>query len=129
MRFDPLAPFLRRTAKKNHVLAAGTRRAKTIRRGTDVFFFFASAMMDGRQIPDPKSFNPDRAPNNYVLFGHGLHQCFGIHINKRLLPLMLKPLLKRSGLRRASGAEGRLRKQTVFPDRLVVCFDEGTREH
>jgi hypothetical protein len=38
---------------------------------------------------------------------------------------MLKPLLKRTGLRRASGAEGHLRKQTVFPDRLVVCFDEG----
>lgn len=124
MRFDPLAPFLRRTAKKDHVLAAGTRRAKTIPQGTDVFFFFASAMMDPRQIPNPKTFNPDRAPNNYILFGQGLHQCFGIHINKRLLPLMLKPLLKRTGLRRASGAAGHLRKQTVFPDRLVVCFDD-----
>ncbi len=115
--------------KRTMCLRLARGRAKTIRRGTDVFFFFASAMMDARQIPDPKSFNPDRAPNNYVLFGHGLHQCFGIHINKRLLPLMLKPLLKRSGLRRASGAEGRLRKQTVFPDRLVVCFDEAAGEH
>jgi hypothetical protein len=45
-------------------------------------------------------------------------------MNQRLLPLMLKPLLKRHGLRRASGPEGRLRKQSVFPDRLNVCFDD-----
>jgi cytochrome P450 len=123
MRFDPLAPFLQRIAKKEYVLAAGTSRAKKIEPGTSVFFLFASAMMDGRRVANPKSFNPDRPPNDYILFGYGLHQCFGIRMNQRLLPLMLKPLLKRHGLRRASGAEGHLRKQSVFPDRLTVCFD------
>jgi cytochrome P450 len=123
MRFDPLAPFLQRITIREHVLAAGTSRAKKIEPGTRVLFFFASAMMDGRRVPNPKSFNPDRPPNNYILFGYGLHQCFGLHMNKRLLPLMLKPLLKQSGLRRANGPEGRLRKQGVFPDRMVVCFD------
>ena len=124
MRFDPLAPFLRRVAKREHVLADGTFRAKKIEPGTRVLFFFASAMMDERRVANPKSFDPDRPPHNYMLFGHGLHQCFGIHINERVLPLMLKPLLQRRGLRRAPGPDGHLRKQLVYPDRLVVCFDE-----
>jgi cytochrome P450 len=123
MRFDPLAPLLQRIAKREHVLAEGTSRAKRIEPGTHVMFFFASAMMDDRRVVNPKSFNPDRPPNNYILFGYGLHQCFGLHMNMRLLPLMLKPLLQRDGLRRASGPEGHLRKQGVFPDRMVVRFD------
>jgi cytochrome P450 len=123
MRFDPLAPVLRRIAKQDHILGDGAIRAKKIEAGTQVLFFFASAMMDERRVSNPKSFDPDRPPHNYMLFGHGLHQCFGIHINERVLPLMLKPLLQRRGLRRANGPEGHLRKQLVYPDRLVVCFD------
>lgn len=128
MRFDPLAPFLQRVAKREYVLAAGTSRAKKIEPGTRILFFFASAMMDDRHVPNPKSFNPNRPADNYILFGYGLHQCFGLHMNKRLLPLTLKPLLKQSGLRRANGPEGRLRKQGVFPDRMVVCFDASSLE-
>jgi cytochrome P450 len=124
MRFDPLAPFLQRIAKREYLLGDGTYRAKKIARGTHVMFFFASAMMDERRVSSPKSFNPDRPPHHYILFGHGLHQCFAIQINQKLLPLMLKPLLKRQGLRRASGPEGRLRKRLVYPERLDVCFDE-----
>jgi cytochrome P450 len=124
MRFDPLAPFLQRIAKREHLLGDGTFRAKKIARGTHVMFFFASAMMDERRVSSPKSFNPDRPPHHYLLFGHGLHQCFAIQINQKLLPLMLKPLLQRQGLRRASGPEGHLRKRLVYPERLDVCFDE-----
>jgi cytochrome P450 len=80
-------------------------------------------MMDPRHVASPKSFDPDRPADDYILFGHGLHQCFGIHLNQRLLPLMLKPLLQQNNLRRADGPEGHLRKQLVYPDRLVVCFD------
>jgi len=123
MRFDPLAPFVPRTTKKQHVLAAGTPRAKKIEVGTHVIVAFASAMMDDRRVPNPRSFNPNRSPSDYMLFGYGLHECFAKRINERLLPLMLMPLLKRNHLVRASGAEGRLRKQGTFPDRLTVCFD------
>jgi cytochrome P450 len=124
MRFDPLAPFLQRIAKRAHLLADGTFRAKKIERGWHVMFFFASAMMDERRVSSPKSFNPNRPPHHYILFGHGLHQCFAIQINQKLLPLILKPLLKRQGLRRASGPEGHLRKRLVYPEHLDVCFDE-----
>jgi cytochrome P450 len=123
MRFDPLAPFVPRITRKEHVLAAGTPRAKKIEVGTRVFVSFASAMMDDRRVPNPRSFNPNRSPNDYMLFGHGLHECFAKRINEKLLPLMLMPLLTRSRLIRAGGADGHLRKQGTFPDRLTVCFD------
>jgi cytochrome P450 len=122
MRFDPLGPFLTRTALKSYTLAAGTARARKIEPGTTVLVSFESAMMDGRRVSTPSTFDPDRPPCNYIHFGQGLHQCFGIHINRALLPLILKPLLKREALARAPDPEGRLRKQGIFADRLVVCF-------
>lgn len=80
-------------------------------------------MMDERRIADPQAFNPRRLPHEYIHFGYGLHQCFGIHMNMALLPLMLKALLKRRNLRRAPGPEGHLTKRGAFADRLHVNYD------
>jgi cytochrome P450 len=123
MRFDPLAPALPRVATKACSIAAGTSRATAVPQGANVLVAFSSAMMDERRIPDPQSFNPRRLAHEYIHFGYGLHQCFGIHMNKALLHLMLKPLLKRPGLRRAPGSDGHLRKNGAFADKLYVCFD------
>jgi cytochrome P450 len=123
MRFDPLAPFLPRVATKESTIAAGTRRAVKVPAGAKVFVAFSSAMMDERRLPNPKAFNPRRLPHEYIHFGYGLHQCFGIHMNNALLPLMLKALLKRPGLRRAPGSLGRLLKRGAFSDKLHVNFD------
>jgi cytochrome P450 len=101
MRFDPLAPALPRVALRDWEIASGTPRAERSPRGSTVLAAFSSAMMDERRIPDPRRFDPRRLPHEYIHFGHGLHTCFGIHINGALLPLVLKPLLKRPGLRRA----------------------------
>jgi cytochrome P450 len=122
MRFDPVGPVLSRTVMKDYTLAAGTSRAKALPKGMSVLVSFASAMRDGRRIRDPEAFIPDRPLCNYIHFGHGLHECFGIHINQGLLPVILKPLLKRTNVTRAPGAEGHLRKQGGFADRLVVCY-------
>jgi len=122
IRFDPLGPGLFRRLMRDYTLAAGTSRAKDLSKGMSVFVSFASAMRDGRRIGDPDTFIPDRPACNYIHFGHGLHECFGTHINHGLLPAILKPLLKRSNVTRAPGAEGQLRKQGVFADRLVVCY-------
>ncbi len=123
MRFDPLAPFLPRVATKDSVIAAGTPRAVKVPKGTQVLVAFSSAMMDERRLPDPKAFNARRLPHEYIHFGHGLHQCFGIHMNMALLPLMLKALLKRPNLRRAPGSAGRLSKRGAFADTLHVHYD------
>ena len=123
LRFDPLAPAMPRNVTQDHVIAAGTSRAVKIPAGASVYVSFMSAMMDCRRVPDPSTFNPNRLPHEYIHFGLGLHQCFGIHINMALLPLMLKPLLRRDGLRRSDGARGHLTKRGAFADKLWVRYD------
>lgn len=122
MRFDPLAPGLPRVALAEWTLAKGTPHATTIPAGANVLAAFASAMMDPRRIANPRTFDHRRPASDYIHFGYGLHQCFGRHINHATLHLMLKPLLKQTKLRRASGPSGRLSKNGAFAERLVVAF-------
>ena len=121
MRFDPLAPGLKRTVLTDHVIARGTARATKVPAGGTVIAAFASAMMDPRRVPDPARFDPDRLPRDYLHFGHGLHECFGRQFNHATLHRMIKPLLARGPVR-AAGPQGSLRKNGMFADRLVVTF-------
>lgn len=123
MRFDPLTPALLRRAADDYVIAAGAWRSKRIRKGMTVIAAVRSAMRDGRRVPKPGMFDPARQPYQYMHFGYGLHTCFGIYMNQALLPLMLKPLLRRAGLKRANGPDGRLAKRGIFADRLVLTFN------
>lgn len=123
MRFDPLGPGLWRVALDDVTLAQGTRHEVTIKAGSHVLAAFASAMMDPRRVSNPKTFDPNRPAADYIHFGYGLHACFGRYINLATLHLMLKPLLKQPGLRRAPGADGKLSKNGPFAERLVVRYD------
>jgi cytochrome P450 len=123
MRFDPLAPALPRRATRAWTVAAGTRRQTTIPEGATVLVGFASAMMDERRLPAPATFVVGRRDYEYIHFGCGLHECFGRFINQATLHRMLKPLLSREGTRRASGPDGRLTKNGIFAERLVVAFE------
>lgn len=122
IRFDPLAPALPRVALRDQLIAQGTARERLVAAGVNVQVGFASAMMDPRRIADPTKFNPYRPDCDYIHFGYGLHQCFGLQINHATLHLMLKPLLRAPALRRAPGSLGRLRKNGPFASRLVVDF-------
>ena len=106
MRFDPLAPGLPRIVLKDWTLAQGTSRATKIPQGATVIAAFASAMSDGRRVPEPEALQSASAPHEYIHFGSMLHQCFGLHINSATLHLMLKPLLKQPNLRRAPDRRG-----------------------
>lgn len=118
MRFDPLAPWMPRVA-----LAERTIGGRTIPVGGKVLASIASAMRDERRLPEPKRFDAGRSPGQYIHFGYGVHQCFGLEINRATLHLMIMPLLKRAGLRRAPRGAGRLKKRGVFASTLVVEFD------
>jgi cytochrome P450 len=120
MRFDPLAPGLPRVALTDAVIARGTSHEAKISKGDTVLAAFASAMMDPRRVANPRCFDPRRPASDYLHFGYGLHQCFGIHINRATLHLMLKPLLQRPNLRRAPGKAGRLTKNGPFAESLTV---------
>lgn len=123
MRFDPLAPALERVALSDCDIAGGTSRERKVKKGAKVWASIESAMLDPTCVPDPRSVDPRRPWEQYMHFGHGLHTCFGIHINRGTLHLMLKPLLAKQGLRRASGPEGHLVKSGAFARALHVCWD------
>lgn len=55
--------------------------------------------------------------------GHALHTCFGEHIARVMVPVVIESLLRAKGLRRAAGSKGRLRYDGPFPDRLIVEFE------
>ncbi|HEX2295695.1 MAG TPA: cytochrome P450, partial [Actinomycetota bacterium] len=123
MRLNPQAPGLIRRASTDYVLAEGTRRAKRIPAGTLTFAATQSAMLDGDVVDDPGDFRTDRPAHDYLHFGTGLHECFGRFMNEVQIPLILKPLLRRRGLRRAEGDDGKLARTLQYPTRLVVEYD------
>jgi cytochrome P450 len=123
LRFDPLGPALMRKVSRSRVIAAGTPYAVMVPEGANMIVAFSSAMMDERRVFEPRRFQALRPSSDYMHFGYGLHTCFGIHINHALLPLMLKPLLRRANLRRAPGRAGRLVKRGAFAASLWVEWD------
>jgi cytochrome P450 len=126
LRFHPINPILYRSAKADTVIAANTLRAITIPAGTLVLGSNLSAMFDRLKVAGPDAFRLDRPDDNYILWGDGLHKCFGAYINLVTIPGILKPLLKRQGLRRAEGAAGQIdTADTPYPVHLWLEFDPG----
>lgn len=124
-RFHPLTPGLFRNCEEEYRLAAGTWRARTIPKDAFVLAATRSAMFDGRRLKAPRSFRTDRPDHAYMHFGYGLHECFGIYMNRVMVPEICKAVLKLPELRRAPGPEGRLRMDRefgIFPMNLTVAF-------
>jgi len=122
-RFKPLNPGPFRVCAEDAVVAAGTPRARTIVKGTQLLVGTQSAMFDPRRIPQPNVFDPSRQQDNYMMFGVGLHWCIGASLAQAQVTQTLKPLLLQRNLRRAPGAAGRLSTYGPFPAHLVVEFD------
>jgi len=120
-RFNPINPLIYRRAACNTKIAAGTLRARNIRKGSMVLAVNLSAMFDPLRIEAPESFRTDRPWEEYMLWGYGMHACFGAYINRAVMPAILKPLLAKPGLRRAAGDAGRIDSGgTPFPRHFSV---------
>jgi cytochrome P450 len=124
LRFNPFAPGIKRFAAEDYVLGRGSWRATKIPKGADVLVCTQSAMMDGCKLTSPRQFRLDRPNFQYMHFGFGLHTCFGQYINQTQIPRIVKAVLKRQGLRRASGSDGQIQSQELFPVHFVVEFDD-----
>jgi cytochrome P450 len=126
LRFNPHNPLIYRRATRDTVIAASSLRRRKIKQGQMVFAMTLSAMFDRREIPEPNRFRLDRRFEDYIIWGTGLHTCFGATINAAVIPAVLKPLLARPGLRRAAGAAGQVDTGgTPFPQHFEVLFDAG----
>ncbi|MGB7144073.1 MAG: cytochrome P450 [Mycobacterium sp.] len=49
----------------------------TIPRGSPIYLMYAAANRDPRRFANPDRFDPQRADNEHVGFGRGIHICFG----------------------------------------------------
>jgi len=124
LRFNPHNPVIYRRALHDTVVARSTLRSARIRKGQMVFAATLSAMFDRYRIEDPGSFRTDRPWEDYIIWGYGMHTCFGAAINKAVIPAILKPLFKRPNLRRAEGAAGRIDTGgTPHPQHFHLLFD------
>jgi cytochrome P450 len=120
-RFNPVNPVIYRRAARDTTIAAGSLRARSIPAGTIVMASNLSAMFDPLKIESPESFRTDRPWGEYILWGYGMHTCFGAHINRAVMPAILKPLLAKPGLRRAAGDAGKIDTGgTPFPQHFGV---------
>lgn len=124
MRFNSFGAGVFRIANEDYVIASGSFRSKKIRKGSKVLVALQSAMLDGRELDDPKSFKLDRPDYQYMHFGYGMHTCFGQYINMVQIPMIVKALLRCKNLRRASGDAGKVKYQQAFPVSLHLEFDK-----
>jgi cytochrome P450 len=125
LRFNPVNPVIYRRATRDVTIAASTLRAARIPQGTMVLAANLSAMFDPLHIDEPEEFRVDRPWGDYILWGYGLHTCFGAYINRAVIPAMLKPVLARPNLRRAAGAAGQIDGGDTppFPQHFVLESD------
>jgi cytochrome P450 len=118
-----LGPF-RICGPNGYTIAAGTRRKKYVAPGRGLLASTQSAMFDPRRIAHPRRFDPQRPAEDYLVFGYGQHWCMGSFIAIAQITQTFKALLRKPGLRRAQGADGRLQTVAVFPAHLWLEFDE-----
>lgn len=123
MRFWPLNPGPFRVAGEDVTIAAGTRREKTIKKGTKMLVSTQSAMFDPRRVEKPNAFDPDRKQSDYMLMGFGLHWCIGAPLAYAQITQTFKPLLEKSNVRRAPGKAGKMTRFGPFPENLMVLYD------
>src|SRR4051794_11433062 len=125
MRLEPQGPGLFRTARTDFEVAEGSMHATRIPAGTVTFAATQSAMLDDDVVDHPHEFRTNRPAHHHLHFGVGLHQCFGRFANAMQIPLIAKAVLRRPGLARAPGPEGRLVKAGPFPQSLLLTFEGG----
>jgi cytochrome P450 len=123
-RFRPQNFALLRFVPEDTVIAAGTERETEVKAGSTVFAATLSAMHDPEAIDEPEQFRVDRPWEDYMLFGHGLHTCYGQHIVRAQMPALATALLEGPQIKRARGHDGRLRYEGPFPSGLTVRFDD-----
>ena len=124
LRFNPHNPVIYRRAVRDTVIAPGTFRARRVRKGDMVFAATLSAMHDPAGVDDPGQFRPARPFTDHIIWGTGMHTCFGAQINAAVIPAILLPLLAQPRLRRAEGAAGQCDTGgTPFPEHMTLIFD------
>jgi len=116
LRFNPFNPVMFRRPSEDTTVGANGVQVKA---NEPVWLSPLLAMFDPRAFEQPGEFRLDRPLSSYILFGFGLHTCFGSRINRVTLPELVAPLLRDDVFRPLRGAAGRVvwDRSDQFPDR------------
>ncbi len=68
---------------------------QTIPAESAVLAWIGSANRDEARFPDPDRFDPTRAPNRHIAFGHGIHFCLGAPLARLEARIALGRMLER----------------------------------
>jgi cholest-4-en-3-one 26-monooxygenase len=83
-----------------HLVRTATRdvelHGQTIEEGDKVAMLFASGNFDPDGIPDPRTFDLSRDPNEHLSFGRGPHSCLGKHVAALEIKILLEELFQRT---------------------------------
>lgn len=123
MRFKPIwiGPF--RYTDRDAVIAAGTSRERVVKAGTAVMPATLSAMFDPDAVADPDTFDAGRPKRDYLVFGHGIHQCIGAAIARVQIAECFRAIFSKPAVQRAKGSAGRLSRLGAYPESLKVVFE------
>jgi cytochrome P450 len=123
LRFNPINPLIFRFCEEDYILAAGTPRETRIPKGTIIFACTASAMFDSVVLPDPETFNINRATFIRLHFGYGHHTCLGRYVGLVQIPEVIRRILLRPNVRLLPPPEGAIDFQSgPFPERFNIAY-------
>lgn len=123
MRFKPIWIGPLRYVARDTVIAKGTRREHAVKAGTSVMPATLSAMFDPDVVARPETFDFERPNRDYLVFGHGIHQCVGAAIARVQIAECFRAIFSKPAVRRAKGKAGRLSRLGAYPDSLKIVFE------
>jgi cytochrome P450 len=90
LRMEAPAQMLARTVRKE-VELGGT----TLSPGDRVLLLWGSGNHDPDRFPNPEEFDIDRPRNLHLSFGHGIHQCAGMHLARMEMRVAIEEVITR----------------------------------
>ncbi len=97
----------------------------TIPKDSPIYLMYGAANRDPRRFPDPDTFDPQRADNEHVGWGRGIHVCFGGPLARLEVNTAFEAFLRRAENPRLVEDPPPYRISQVFrgPRQLLVDYD------
>jgi cytochrome P450 len=122
LRFEPSVHLLPNRSALTDIAIGGT----TIPKGSPITLVLAAGNRDPLRFPDPDRFDPDRADNQHLGFGSGIHACFGAPLARLEAQLALTELVQRLENPRLAADPPPYRHSPILrgPRHLAVAVDD-----